>query len=58
MILKRASDIALHAIPHGMMGGNSFDAQLPVNTEISPDVEQSMLYKCILDWYISTTTER
>ncbi|XP_018926564.2 transcription factor COE1 isoform X1 [Cyprinus carpio] len=43
MILKRASDIALHAIPHGMMGGNSFDAQLPVNTEISPDVEQTSL---------------
>ncbi|XP_058605078.1 transcription factor COE3 isoform X1 [Onychostoma macrolepis] len=50
IILKRASDIAevLHAIPrnpshtnsHGMMGVNSFDAQLPVTTEISPDVER------------------
>uniref|UniRef100_A0A672QMF2 IPT/TIG domain-containing protein n=1 Tax=Sinocyclocheilus grahami TaxID=75366 RepID=A0A672QMF2_SINGR len=57
IILKRASDIAevIHAIPrnpshtnsHGMMGVNSFDAQLPMNTEISPDVERGMLYKYI-----------
>ncbi|XP_043118092.1 transcription factor COE3 [Puntigrus tetrazona] len=53
MFLKRASDIAevLHAIPRnpshtnspGMMGVNSFDAQLPVTTEISPDVERVSL---------------
>ncbi|XP_016319430.1 transcription factor COE3-like [Sinocyclocheilus anshuiensis] len=51
MILKHTSDIAevLHAIPqnpshtnsHRMMGVNYFDAQLPVNTEVSQDVERA-----------------
>ncbi|XP_050989576.1 transcription factor COE3 [Labeo rohita] len=53
MILKCASDIAevLHTIPrnpshtnsHGTVGVNSFDAQLPVNTEVSQDVERVSL---------------
>ncbi|XP_052001192.1 transcription factor COE1 [Xyrauchen texanus] len=70
MILKRASDIAeaLHGIPrntnpshsntHSIVGVHFFDGQLPVNSEVSQEVERGSFSLTLISGFIPGSTSQ